>query len=72
MSWTRKSPVATAVMVAMSPGIMKEWLSTYFPILVVPVRSKLMAATTVGNEKVAVDSREHGNQQVGRNAQGNS
>ena len=31
-----------------SPGSMNEWFSTYLPIRVVPVRSKLMAATTVG------------------------
>ena len=35
-------------MVHTRPGIMNEWLRTYFPMRVVPVRSKLMAATTVG------------------------
>jgi hypothetical protein len=34
----RKSPVTTAVAVAMIPGIMNEWLSTYLPIRVVPGR----------------------------------
>lgn len=37
-----------ATTVATMPGIIKEWFSTYLPIRVVPVRSKLMAATTVG------------------------
>lgn len=45
---TSKIPAATATMVATSPGIINEWFSTYFPIRVVPVRSKLIAATTVG------------------------
>ena len=48
MNCTKISPVTTEVMVAISPGIIKEWLSIYLPIRVVPVRSKLMAATTVG------------------------
>ena len=48
MNCTKISPVTTEVMVAISPGIIKEWFRTYFQIRVVPVRSKLMAATTVG------------------------
>ena len=48
MICTKFCPVTTVVMVAISPGIIKEWFRTYFPIRVVPVRSKLMAATTVG------------------------
>ena len=38
------SPTSTATAVATSPGIMNEWFSTYLPILVVPDRSKLIAA----------------------------
>lgn len=45
---TARIPSPTATMVEISPGIMKEWFSTYFPMRVVPVVSKLMAATTVG------------------------
>lgn len=45
---TARMPSPTATMVEINPGIMKEWFSTYFPIRVVPVVSKLMAATTVG------------------------
>lgn len=45
---TVKIPSPTATMVEISPGIMKEWFNTYFPMRVVPVVSKLMAATTVG------------------------
>ena len=32
----------------MSPGIMKEWLSRYFPITVVPERSKFTVAISEG------------------------
>ena len=63
MNCTKISPVMTEVMVAISPGIIKEWFRTYFPIRVVPVRSKLMAATTVGNKEITVYSRKHGDQQ---------
>lgn len=42
------NPKAMATAVETIPGIIKEWLSIYLPIRVVPVRSKLMAATTVG------------------------
>ena len=42
------NPKAMATAVETIPGIIKEWFRTYFPIRVVPVRSKLMAATTVG------------------------
>lgn len=45
---TARMPNPTATKVEISPGIINEWLSTYFPIRVVPVVSKLMAATTVG------------------------
>ena len=41
------NPKAMATAVETIPGIIKEWLSIYLPIRVVPVRSKLMAATTV-------------------------
>ena len=41
-------PSTTATSVATRPGSMKLWFRTYFPIRVVPVRSKLMAATSVG------------------------
>ena len=40
------TPIDTKVV--MKPESWKEWFNTYFPILVVPVRSKLMAATSVG------------------------
>ena len=40
----RNRPTITATDVATRPGIMNEWLSTYLPILVVPERSKLIAA----------------------------
>lgn len=43
--------------VATRPGIMKLWFSTYFPMPVVPVRSK------VGDEEIAVYRREHGDQE---------
>ena len=39
-----RKPTITATAVATSPGIMNEWLSTYLPNLVVPERSKLIAA----------------------------
>lgn len=42
------NPVVIATIVATRPGIIKLWLSKYFPILVVPVLSKLIAATIVG------------------------
>ena len=42
------SPIMIAVMVDTSPGIINEWLRIYLPILVVPVRSEFMAATSVG------------------------
>jgi len=44
MILARNSPVTTATAVATIPGIMNEWLRTYLPILVVPERSKLIAA----------------------------
>jgi hypothetical protein len=34
----------TATAIVTSPGIMKEWFSTYLPVLVVPDRSKLIDA----------------------------
>ena len=40
-------PVPTATTVATIPGIMNEWFSTYFPIFVVPLRSKFTAAISV-------------------------
>ena len=40
-------PTATAVMVAIRPGSIKEWFRIYLPIPVVPERSKLMAAIRV-------------------------
>lgn len=43
-----KKPVAMATAIATTPGIIKLWLITNFPILVLPVRSKLMAAKRVG------------------------
>ena len=45
---TINKPSATATIVATKPGIMNEWFRMYLPMRVVPVRSKLMAATTVG------------------------
>ena len=39
-------PIETKVV--MKPESWNEWLSTYLPMRVVPVRSKLMAATSVG------------------------
>ena len=39
---------ASAVTVEIKPGIMNEWFKIHLPIPVVPVRSKLIAATTVG------------------------
>lgn len=47
-NWIMISPIMIAVMVDTSPGIINEWLRIYLPILVVPVRSKFMAATSVG------------------------
>lgn len=41
-------PTAMEVTVVMSPGSMNEWFSIHLPILVVPVLSKLIAATMVG------------------------
>lgn len=41
-------PTPMLTNVVMNPDSWKEWLSTYLPIRVVPVRSKLMAATSVG------------------------
>ena len=43
----KAAATAVAVAVVTSPGIMKLWLSRYFPILVVPVWSKETAASTV-------------------------
>ena len=37
-----------ATNVVMKPANWNEWLMTYLPMRVVPVRSKLMAATSVG------------------------
>ena len=48
MKRTSRKPTATAPAVETSPGSMKLWFSTYLPMRVVPVRSKLMAATMVG------------------------
>ena len=45
---TISTPSATETTVAISPGTMNEWLRRYFPILVVPVVSKFIAAITVG------------------------
>ena len=39
-------PILTKVVI--KPDNWKEWLSTYLPMCVVPVVSKLMAATSVG------------------------
>ena len=39
---------AMGIKVVMKPASWNEWLSTYLPIRVVPVVSKLMAATSVG------------------------
>ena len=39
------NPNPTETPVAINPGIMKEWFKMYLPMRVVPVRSKLMAAT---------------------------
>ena len=41
-------PAITATKVVTSPGNIKLWFSTYFPILVVPVRSNCMAVSRVG------------------------
>ena len=40
-------PTVTLVTQAISPGIMKLWFRTYFPIRVVPVMSKAIPAITV-------------------------
>ena len=41
-------PTLSDTAVVMSPGIIKEWLSTHLPMRVDPVRSKLIAAMMVG------------------------
>jgi hypothetical protein len=43
-----RSPTVTETTEAASPGSMKLWFRSHFPMRVVPVRSKLMAATSVG------------------------
>ena len=48
MNLMNSIPNPTETPVAINPGIMKEWFKMYLPMRVVPVRSKLMAATTVG------------------------
>ena len=47
-NWINRKPSITETPVAIIPGIINEWFSMYLPILVVPVLSKLIAATTVG------------------------
>ena len=44
----RKYPTAVAVPTPMKPGSRKLWFKINLPILVVPVRSKLMAAKSLG------------------------
>ena len=44
----KSNPSRMDTLVAINPGIMNEWFRMYLPIRVVPVRSKLIAATTVG------------------------
>lgn len=46
--WIRISPATMATDVDTSPGSMKEWFSIHLPMRVVPVVSKLIAATMVG------------------------
>ena len=43
-----RNPTITAVPIPTRPGLIKLWLITNFPILVVPDLSKLMAASRVG------------------------
>ena len=44
----KSNPTTMDTMVVIKPDSWKEWFMTNLPILVVPVRSKPMAATSVG------------------------
>ena len=41
-------PITTALIVAANPGSIKLWFNIYLPIVVVPERSKLIAASITG------------------------